>query len=256
MSHWIFLSGVASRQGVYYQIGDVIKVTDEEDGKAYYAQIRGFVQDQYCEKSAALTWLIPTQASPKDHFDAGTYILGEPATLPSSNSNVFVAYSFITVIILRTIIMSVCFCFEVRKRTCPGKWSTWTLCVMRRQSTSSRGARRSPPSPYVRRKVTSGRTLDPHLLLPSKSAYSAAPLSTNRDFDLFVQFLVCDNYVDMCKKIIIKKERERVTDWDHQFAQKKGVLFYPATKHTACFLERHQKCVYPTFFMSGLGERA
>ncbi|TMS18036.1 GATA zinc finger domain-containing protein 1 [Larimichthys crocea] len=53
-------------KGVYYQTGDVIKVTDEEDGKPYYAQIRGFVQDQYCEKSAALTWLIPTQASPKD----------------------------------------------------------------------------------------------------------------------------------------------------------------------------------------------
>lgn len=62
---------------MYYQTGDVIKVTDEEDGKPYYAQIRGFVQDQYCEKSAALTWLIPTQASPKDQFDPGTYIVGE-----------------------------------------------------------------------------------------------------------------------------------------------------------------------------------
>ena len=66
-----------SPQGVYYQTGDVIKVIDEEDGKPYYAQIRGFVQDQYCEKSAALTWLIPTQASPKDQFDPGTYIVGE-----------------------------------------------------------------------------------------------------------------------------------------------------------------------------------
>ncbi len=64
-------------QGVYYQIGDVIKVVDEDDGKAYYAQIRGFVQDQYCEKSAALTWLIPTQASPRDRFDPATYIVGE-----------------------------------------------------------------------------------------------------------------------------------------------------------------------------------
>lgn len=69
-------------QGVYYQTGDVIKVTDEEDGKAYYAQIRGFVQDQYCEKSAALTWLIPTQASPKDQFDPGTYIIGPEEDLP------------------------------------------------------------------------------------------------------------------------------------------------------------------------------
>uniref|UniRef100_A0A3B4BIA8 GATA zinc finger domain-containing protein 1 n=1 Tax=Periophthalmus magnuspinnatus TaxID=409849 RepID=A0A3B4BIA8_9GOBI len=70
------------KNGVYYQTGDVIKVTDEEDGKAYYAQIRGFVQDQYCEKSAALTWLIPTQASPKDQFDPGTYILGPEEDLP------------------------------------------------------------------------------------------------------------------------------------------------------------------------------
>ncbi|XP_056273111.1 GATA zinc finger domain-containing protein 1 [Pseudoliparis swirei] len=69
-------------KGVYYQTGDVIKVTDEEDGKPYYAQIRGFVQDQYCEKSAALTWLIPTQASPNDLFDPGTYIVGPEEDLP------------------------------------------------------------------------------------------------------------------------------------------------------------------------------
>jgi len=63
-------------QGVYYQIGDVVSVVDEQDGKTYYAQIRGFIQDQYCEKSAALTWLIPTQASPKDCFDPASYIIG------------------------------------------------------------------------------------------------------------------------------------------------------------------------------------
>uniref|UniRef100_A0A3P9HZA6 GATA zinc finger domain-containing protein 1 n=1 Tax=Oryzias latipes TaxID=8090 RepID=A0A3P9HZA6_ORYLA len=70
------------KNGVYYQTGDVIKVIDEDDGKPYYAQIRGFVQDQYCEKSAALTWLIPTQASPKDRFDPGTYIVGPEEDLP------------------------------------------------------------------------------------------------------------------------------------------------------------------------------
>ncbi|XP_053717403.1 GATA zinc finger domain-containing protein 1 isoform X1 [Synchiropus splendidus] len=69
-------------KGVYYQIGDVIKVTDEEDGKAYYAQIRGFLQDQYCEKSAALTWLLPTDASPDGQFDSGTYIVGPEEDLP------------------------------------------------------------------------------------------------------------------------------------------------------------------------------
>ncbi|KAH0503596.1 GATA zinc finger domain-containing protein 1 [Microtus ochrogaster] len=69
-------------KGVYYQIGDVVSVIDEQDGKAYYAQIRGFVQDQYCEKSAALTWLIPTLASPRDQFDPASYIIGPEEDLP------------------------------------------------------------------------------------------------------------------------------------------------------------------------------
>lgn len=69
-------------KGVYYQIGDVVSVVDEQDGKAYYAQIRGFVQDQYCEKSAALTWLIPTLASPRDQFDPASYIIGPEEDLP------------------------------------------------------------------------------------------------------------------------------------------------------------------------------
>lgn len=64
-------------KGVYYQIGDVVSVIDEQDGKPYYAQIRGFIQDQYCEKSAALTWLIPTLSSPRDQFDPASYIIGE-----------------------------------------------------------------------------------------------------------------------------------------------------------------------------------
>ncbi|XP_060638247.2 GATA zinc finger domain-containing protein 1 isoform X2 [Anolis sagrei] len=70
------------KNGVYYQIGDVVSVIDEQDGKTYYAQIRGFIQDQYCEKSAALTWLIPTTASPKDCFDPATYIIGPEEDLP------------------------------------------------------------------------------------------------------------------------------------------------------------------------------
>ncbi|MEJ1280957.1 GATA zinc finger domain containing 1 [Cricetulus griseus] len=69
-------------KGVYYQIGDVVSVVDEQDGKPYYAQIRGFIQDQYCEKSAALTWLIPTLASPRDQFDPASYIIGPEEDLP------------------------------------------------------------------------------------------------------------------------------------------------------------------------------
>uniref|UniRef100_A0A8V5GYR8 GATA zinc finger domain-containing protein 1 n=1 Tax=Melopsittacus undulatus TaxID=13146 RepID=A0A8V5GYR8_MELUD len=72
-------------KGVYYQIGDVVSVVDEQDGKTYYAQIRGFIQDQYCEKSAALTWLIPTQASPKDCFDPASYIIVFEATFPEKS---------------------------------------------------------------------------------------------------------------------------------------------------------------------------
>lgn len=30
------------------------------EGGIYYAQIRGLLTDQYCEKSAAITWLLPT----------------------------------------------------------------------------------------------------------------------------------------------------------------------------------------------------
>ncbi|XP_069770491.1 GATA zinc finger domain-containing protein 1 isoform X2 [Narcine bancroftii] len=63
-------------------VGDIVSVVDEDDEKIYYAQIRGFVQDQYCEKSAVITWLIPTQASSKDQFDASTYILGPEEDLP------------------------------------------------------------------------------------------------------------------------------------------------------------------------------
>ncbi|XP_078091855.1 GATA zinc finger domain-containing protein 1 isoform X2 [Mustelus asterias] len=70
------------KNGIYYQVGDIVSVVDEDDEKIYYAQIRGFVQDQYCEKSAVITWLIPTQASSKDQFDAATYILGPEEDLP------------------------------------------------------------------------------------------------------------------------------------------------------------------------------
>uniref|UniRef100_A0A672REI8 GATA zinc finger domain containing 1 n=1 Tax=Sinocyclocheilus grahami TaxID=75366 RepID=A0A672REI8_SINGR len=59
--------------GVFYQIGDVIKVGHEDDGKLYYAQIHGFVQDQ---------GLIPTQSSPQDRFDPSTLILGPEEDLP------------------------------------------------------------------------------------------------------------------------------------------------------------------------------
>ncbi|KAI0238708.1 GATA zinc finger domain-containing protein 1 [Lamellibrachia satsuma] len=62
-------------EGIYWQVGDIVSLMDH-DGGIYYAQIRGFLQDQYCEKSAVITWLLPTVDSPTDTFDPATYILG------------------------------------------------------------------------------------------------------------------------------------------------------------------------------------
>jgi hypothetical protein len=63
-------------QGMYYQIGDIVSLVDH-DMSVYYAQIRGFMQDQYNEKSAVISWLLPTQGtSQEDYFDPTTYILG------------------------------------------------------------------------------------------------------------------------------------------------------------------------------------
>ena len=61
---------------MYYQVGDVVSVMDEDDGGIYYAQLRGFLQDQYMCKSAVITWLLPTTASPEEGFDPATFILG------------------------------------------------------------------------------------------------------------------------------------------------------------------------------------
>ncbi|XP_034489749.1 keratin, type I cytoskeletal 10 isoform X2 [Drosophila innubila] len=64
-------------KGSYMQIGDIVSIVDSEHN-VYYAQIRGLLVDAYCEKSAFLTWLIPTQDSPdpRDGFDPATYLIG------------------------------------------------------------------------------------------------------------------------------------------------------------------------------------
>lgn len=64
-------------KGSYMQIGDIVSIVDSEQ-YVYYAQIRGLLVDAYCEKSAFLTWLIPTQDSPdpKEGFDPATYLIG------------------------------------------------------------------------------------------------------------------------------------------------------------------------------------
>lgn len=58
-------------------MGDIVSMKDAE-GDTYYAQIKGLLTDQYCEKSAVVTWLLPTQESPppNEEFDPATYIIG------------------------------------------------------------------------------------------------------------------------------------------------------------------------------------
>ena len=48
----------------------------DRDGGVYYAIAHGFVVDQYAEKYALLTWLLPKTPNPM-HFDPAAFILGE-----------------------------------------------------------------------------------------------------------------------------------------------------------------------------------
>ncbi|XP_043200173.1 GATA zinc finger domain-containing protein 1-like [Amphibalanus amphitrite] len=70
-------------KGIYYQVGDIVSVVSLE-GDIYYAQIRGLLQDQYCEKSAVITWLLPTTESPppEQGFDPATYTIGPDEEIP------------------------------------------------------------------------------------------------------------------------------------------------------------------------------
>ncbi|XP_013147459.1 PREDICTED: GATA zinc finger domain-containing protein 1-like [Papilio polytes] len=70
-------------KGSYMQVGDIVSMVHITGG-IYYAQIRGFLTDQYCEKSAVVTWLLPTRASPapEEGFDPSTYIFGPEEDLP------------------------------------------------------------------------------------------------------------------------------------------------------------------------------
>lgn len=71
-------------RGQYYTKGDIVSVEDIDDGSVYYAQLRGFLTDQYCEKSGVITWLLPTVNSPpsEECFDPSTYVIGPEEDLP------------------------------------------------------------------------------------------------------------------------------------------------------------------------------
>ncbi|XP_062537846.1 GATA zinc finger domain-containing protein 1 [Armigeres subalbatus] len=68
---------------IYYQIGDIVSLMDAKDN-VYYAQIHGLQIDSYCEKSAYITWLIPTTVSPppKQRFDPSSYLIGPEEDMP------------------------------------------------------------------------------------------------------------------------------------------------------------------------------
>lgn len=69
-------------KGMFYRVGDIVSLQDV-DGGIYYAQISGLMIDDYCEKNASLTWLIPTtSAGPK--FHPMDYVLGYDEDLPRS----------------------------------------------------------------------------------------------------------------------------------------------------------------------------
>ncbi|XP_059607646.1 GATA zinc finger domain-containing protein 1 [Phlebotomus argentipes] len=67
----------------YFQVGDIVSLVDKEQN-LYYAQIRGLLQDSFCEKSAVITWLIPTTDSPPPNveFDPATYLIGPDEDFP------------------------------------------------------------------------------------------------------------------------------------------------------------------------------
>ena len=63
-----------SCQGLLFKEGDVVSITDIS-GKRYFAQIRGLLQDVFLNKSAVLSWLLPTVPNPT-RFDPAIFLPG------------------------------------------------------------------------------------------------------------------------------------------------------------------------------------
>ena len=63
-------------RGSFYQKGDIVSLVDMNDNQRYFAQLEGFVQDQYCEKSAGLSWLVPTRPTSRSIFEPAAYKIG------------------------------------------------------------------------------------------------------------------------------------------------------------------------------------
>jgi len=72
-------------KGEYFTVGDIVSVTDDS-GDIYYGQLRGFLTDEYGNKSAVMSWLLPTTGSPppNEGFHPATYIIGPDEDVPRS----------------------------------------------------------------------------------------------------------------------------------------------------------------------------
>lgn len=81
------ISSIVASQSIYhngllYQVGDIVCTSDVEGG-IYYAQLRGFLQDDFCERAAVVTWLIPTQRH-ITKFDPMLFVPGLDEDTPRS----------------------------------------------------------------------------------------------------------------------------------------------------------------------------
>lgn len=80
-------------KGTFYQKGDIVALCDQDDGQLYFAQITGFLQDQYCEKSASVNWLVPHKPTSREFFDPSAYKIGlEDMTLRKLDCMTFVRH--------------------------------------------------------------------------------------------------------------------------------------------------------------------
>ncbi|XP_023327091.1 GATA zinc finger domain-containing protein 1 [Eurytemora carolleeae] len=70
-------------KGEFFMVGDIVSVTDISDD-IFYAQLRGFLTDEYGEKSGVISWLLPTTGSPppNEGFHPATYIIGPEEDIP------------------------------------------------------------------------------------------------------------------------------------------------------------------------------
>ncbi|XP_002162602.2 GATA zinc finger domain-containing protein 1 [Hydra vulgaris] len=76
----IITSNAIYHDGLLYHVGDIVSTYDLEGG-IFFAQLRGFLQDSYCEKYCVITWLIPKVSQPKV-FDPMLFLPGLDEDVP------------------------------------------------------------------------------------------------------------------------------------------------------------------------------